>query len=98
MKFEKCNIATLCKPLAECESFLIPVPHVSVWCVSLVARSGDDLAQHVFSEAGAALGAHVKALAPQAEDTLRKATGGLHVVAVGSVLTCCWDLLKDGMH
>lgn len=62
----------------------------------LVARAGDGLAQHIFHETGAALGSHVKALAPQAEGALHKTPGGLHVVAVGSVLTCCWDLLKDG--
>ena len=61
-----------------------------------VARSGDGLARQVFREAGEMLGAHVKALVPQAEEPLLKASGGLHVVAVGSVLTCCWDLMKDG--
>ena len=53
------------------------------------------MAQRVFCEAGELLGAHVKALAPQAEASL--ITGGLHVVAVGSVLTYCWDLLREGM-
>jgi N-acetylglucosamine kinase len=77
-KFEKSNIATLCKPLAE------------------LARRGDGLALQVFQDAGQILGAHVKALAPQAEDPLPRAAGGLHVVAVGSVLTHCWDLLREG--
>ena len=61
-----------------------------------MARSGDDLAQFIFRTAGVALGAHVKALVPKAEDTLCQAAGGLHVVVVGSVLTLCWDLLKEG--
>ena len=60
----------------------------------LVARTGDALAQRVFREAGELLGAHVKALAPRAEASLT--AGGLHVVAVGSVLTYCWDLLREG--
>lgn len=64
---------------------------------SAVARSGDGLAQQVFREAGEMLGAHVKALVPQAEGPLLRGSGGLHVVAVGSVLINCWDLLKEGI-
>lgn len=64
-----------------------------------VARSGDALAKDVFLEAGKCLGAHVTALAPQAEDPLSlvNSPGGLHIVTVGSVLIHCWDLIKDGL-
>ena len=62
-----------------------------------VARSGDALAKDVFLEAGKCLGAHVTALAPQAEDPLVNSPGGLHIVTVGSVLIHCWDLIKDGL-
>ena len=67
------------------------------WVISAaVARGGDGLAGEVFLEAGKCLGAHVKALVPRAEEPLLQTSGGLHIVAVGSVLTHCWDLIRDG--
>ncbi|CAI8047731.1 N-acetyl-D-glucosamine kinase [Geodia barretti] len=62
----------------------------------VVARKGDKLARQVFWDAGEILGAHVKALVPQAEEPFSKTPGGLRIVAVGSVLTHCWDLLREG--
>ena len=99
VKNPKSHVATLCRPLAECECtfHVMPLPPLLALSVPLsVARSGDRLAQHIFQEAGAALGAHVKALAPKVEDALCTESGGLHIVVVGSVLTFCWDLLKEG--
>ena len=61
-----------------------------------VARKGDKLARQVFWDAGEILGAHVKALVPQAEEPFSKTPGGLRIVAVGSVLAHCWDLLREG--
>ncbi len=75
------------------------------------------VARTTFHLAGAALGQHVKALIPKADEvcdhihsgcsllslmdlssqSLLSQPGGLHIVAVGSVLLHCWDLLKDGM-
>lgn len=63
-----------------------------------MAREGDGLAKQLFWDAGEILGAHVKALVPQTEKSLLDRTGGLHVVAVGSVLVHCWDLLREGWH
>ena len=61
-----------------------------------VARSGDKLAGAMFWDAGEILGAHVKALVPQSEEPFSQTPGGLHVVAVGSVIIHCWDLLREG--
>ena len=69
---------------------------VCVCVCGAVARKGDRLAQQVFWDAGEILGAHVKALVPQAEVPPSSIPGGLHIVAVGSVLNHCWDLLREG--
>jgi N-acetylglucosamine kinase len=72
--------------------------HIATLCKPLaeLARKGDKLARQVFWDAGEILGAHVKALVPQAEEPFSKTPGGLRIVAVGSVLTHCWDLLREG--
>ena len=44
------------------------------------------------------LGTHVKALIPKASRELLATPGGLCIVAIGSVLTYCWDLLKKGSY
>ena len=59
--------------------------------------SRDPLALHIFKEAGIVLGKHIKALLPKADQSLLTTPGGLHVLAVGSVLTHCWDLLQEGL-
>eukprot|EP00731_Ephydatia_muelleri_P021116 Em0013g843a len=38
-----------------------------------------------------------QALLPKADQSLLTLPGGLHVLAVGSVLIHCWDLLKEGL-
>jgi N-acetylglucosamine kinase len=72
--------------------------HIATLCKPLaeLARKGDKLARQVFWDAGEILGAHVKALVPQAEEPFSKTPGGLRIVAVGSVLAHCWDLLREG--
>ncbi|XP_023348203.1 N-acetyl-D-glucosamine kinase [Eurytemora carolleeae] len=63
--------------------------------LAAAANQGDEICIKLFHDAGAALGNHVKALAPNVHRPMMEGEGGLKVVCVGSVWKS-WSLLKPG--
>ncbi|XP_064383181.1 N-acetyl-D-glucosamine kinase-like [Halichondria panicea] len=62
----------------------------------LAQETGDPLAVQLFRIAGQMLGRHIRTLIPKADKSLLCEPGGLHIVAIGTVLIKAWDLLKEG--
>lgn len=72
---------------------------VAAFCkplAQLCRATRDPLCLHIFHQAGLALGGHIHALIPKTDKSLLTQPGGLHIVAEGSVLSQCWDMLKEG--
>lgn len=71
--------------------------HIASLCKKLaeLARSGDELALTIFSEAGTFLARNISAVVPKAAQELMQREGGIHVLCVGSVWLS-WDLLRSG--
>lgn len=63
--------------------------------LSKLAKQGDPLALHIFTEAGKYLARAIQALYPNADEILLSREGGLHVVCVGSVWLS-FNLLQEG--
>lgn len=62
----------------------------------LAVEEKDPLAIRLFHNAGVQIGKHIRALMPKADKCLLQDQGGLKIVAVGSVMTKAWELLKEG--